>query len=459
MPRTRPEPAARAREGRRHGLAAALRTVGFGLVFGAVAHGLGASSMGAVSCGLAAALVAVVERRCGLRDGHASRSYSDDDREAAARILALELACDRSESVVESLLEGVVVVDPAGEIVLANPAACRGLIDAGVEPIGQTLWDVLPDELADRTRESWEALRDLDGDAATGAGERPTVRHASVPSGDRMFDLAAVPVRSSVTGQDFGTVFLFVDTTRNHELQRLKDRFLSSVSHELRTPLTSIRAYSEILGTMVPGESMEWDEFVSVIHDESVRISNLVDGLFDFLQLQSGEAEFAVTALDANAVVQRVVDGLAGRMATRAIELELDLPVGERKAKLDERQWQQLVFQLVDNAVKFTPSGGDVRIAGRVIGDEFELRVEDSGPGVPADDRSTIFEKFTQLSDHLTEKPAGAGIGLAVCRAIAERSGGHVWCEDSALGGAAFVVHVPLATDSKQSSTSWLLPT
>ena len=134
-----------------------------------------------------------------------------------------------------------------------------------------------------------------------------TVRHASIPCGDAFFDLTAVPVTSTETGHDFGTVFLFVDTTRSLELQRLKDRFLSSVSHELRTPLTSLCAYSELLRTMDPGAGGEWLEFVEVIHQESLHLSALVDGMFDFLELDSGNAEFCIEAVDAAQAVHEVV--------------------------------------------------------------------------------------------------------------------------------------------------------
>ncbi|HEX5052910.1 MAG TPA: histidine kinase dimerization/phospho-acceptor domain-containing protein, partial [Planctomycetota bacterium] len=198
-----------------------------------------------------------------------------------------EASVERSRSVLEALGEGVLVVDDGGEIVLANPAARRAMHTPSQEPVGRLLWDVLTPELAKRAREAWQALRaEQSGDG----DELPQIRYSSIPSRDNVFDLTAVEATSPRTGQDFGTVFLLVDSTRSHELQQLKDSFLSSVSHELRTPLTNVCAYAEILSSMLPGESAEWPEFVRVIHEEGLQLTRLVDGIFDFLQLESGEA-------------------------------------------------------------------------------------------------------------------------------------------------------------------------
>lgn len=434
------------------GLVASLRHVGAALLFGAVAAALGAAPWQAVCVALAAALVAVVERRCGLRDGGAMAPSvaRDGKREMAARVLALELACDRSESVLESLLEGVVVVDSTGEIVLANPAVRNALARSEIDPLGCVLWDELPIELSQAAREAWLALHDS---GVEELGERPTMRRTSVASGEKFYDLAAVSVTSRTTGQDFGTVFLFVDTTRNHELQRLKDRFLSSVSHELRTPLTSIRAYSEILETMIPGESMEWPEFVRVIHEESIQLSTLVDAMFDFLQLESGDAQFTIRAIDAPAIVEEVAAAFGQAIASREIELELATGRVEGQALADRTRFAQVCRHLIDNAIKFTPVGGHLRVACGEHEGAFELRVEDSGPGIPLMDRNTVFEQFTQLADHLTAKPEGAGLGLAVCRSIVERCGGAIWCEDSEAGGAAFVVRLPIELPMTPAAT------
>ncbi|HEB53357.1 MAG TPA: PAS domain-containing protein [bacterium] len=427
-----------------------LRGTGLATGGGALALWCGMSWPAVLMLASMVVLVAFLERTALRREAAtrvqqaATAARVDGQRDAIAQVMSLELGYERSRSVLEALREGVLVVDESGEIVLANPAAAGAMRRSAGDAIGRTLWDELLPGLAGRAREAFEALRE-DG----GEGELPQIRYSGIPCHDRVFDLTAVRVTSRRTGQDFGTVFLFVDATRTHELQRIKDRFLSNVSHELRTPLTNICAYSELLQHMLPGESAEWPEFVRVIHDEGVALSELVDAMFDFLQLESGEAEFASEVVDGGEVVRRVVAERGERAGARGVEIEVEIDDGAPSVQGDARRIEQVVGHLLDNAVKFSPQNGRIRcsVAGREEG--WELRIEDQGPGVPVPERQAVFEKFNQLRDQLTDKPSGTGLGLATSRAIVARLGGLIWCEDSPSGGARFVVLLPAVGQPK----------
>ncbi|MCU0867262.1 MAG: PAS domain-containing sensor histidine kinase [Planctomycetes bacterium] len=418
----------------------------------AMAAGLVACALGfdapwsaAVLVGSGSMLAVVIERLAVRREAAARMrvlaraARTEGQRDAIAQVMSLELAYDRSRSVFDSLREGVLVVDGSGEIVLANPAARRAMRSPAIDPSGSLLWDALTPELARLSREAWQALHE----SSHALSELPQIRYSAIPCRDAVYDLTAVQAKSSRTGQDFGSVFLLVDSTRAHELQRLKDRFLSSVSHELRTPLTNICAYSEILRHMLPGDSEEWPEFVRVIHEEGLQLNRLVDEMFDYLQLESGEARFANDLVDGTAVVRETI--AAFELAAKNRELSLELVVTNEPPQLvgDRKRLQQVVRSLIDNAVKFTPAGGQVRVGVAAREEAFELRIEDTGPGVPPTERLAVFEKFNQLPDLMTSKPAGTGLGLATSRAITARLGGLIWCEDSPLGGAAFVVLLP----------------
>lgn len=357
-------------------------------------------------------------------------------REDVARLLALELAHDRVQSVLSSLREGVVVVDFAGEIVLANPAA--RLVLGETAPAGRMLGEIVPDGLRVHVVEALEQLR---------VGGNRQLRYSAIPAGDRVFDVTAARVRSEQSGEEFGSVFLFVDSTHSHELVRLKDRFLSTVSHELRTPLTNICAYTEILNQMQPGESAEWPDFLAIVHDESLQLSQLVDNLFDYLQLESGEAKFDPIDVDPLDIVRGEVGRARETVDRRDLRVALELVVEATPPRIvvDTRRFHQVCRQLLDNALKFTPAGGTVHVVVGRTKDEFCLRVEDSGPGVPVAERFAVFEKFSQLRDHLTEKPPGTGLGLATARLIVSALGGLIWCDESPLGGAAFSVLLPAA--------------
>ncbi|MBX3462138.1 MAG: PAS domain-containing protein [Planctomycetes bacterium] len=352
----------------------------------------------------------------------------------------LEVDPDRTTSLLEALGEGVLLVDGSGHVTFANAAARRVLRRPTQAPDGELLWSVLPAELASIAHEAWRSARAA---VDAPAGERQPVRHAGITCRERVYDLTAVQATSWLTGRDYGVLFLFVDGTRNVELQRLKDRFLSSVSHELRTPLTNICAYAEILRTLLPGESAEWPEFVRVIHEEGLQLSRLVDAMFDYLQLESGEAVFRSEVLDGALAVREVVRAAAAAAAARQIDLEFVEHSSAPRLLADPDRLRQVVRNLLDNALKFTPTGGTVRVSVGARDEGWELRIDDSGPGVPPEDRRAVFEKFHQLRDHMTDKPSGTGLGLATGQAVVARFGGLIWCEDSPLGGAGFVVLLP----------------
>ena len=400
--------------------------LGLGLavgVIGVVALS-GAAWWGAAAAGVAAWLAPLVAGGSGRR--------------RAAREIE-ELADERSRTIFEALGEGVLVVDRHGHVMAANPAARRALRRPSMEPRGCLLWDALSSDLSPRAREAWQALTERDGDE----GALPMIRYCGLSSKDRVFDLTAVQATSSRTGEDFGTVFLLVDCTRAHELQRIKDRFLSSVSHELRTPLTNICAFAEILKGIGPGENEEWSEFLRVIHQEGVELSDLVDAMFDYLQLESGAASFVSSTFDATKTTRLAVERLRPRARSRGVEIDFVVNGDPPELHADVARLDQLVGHLLDNAVKFCPESGRIRVVVGCREEGWELRIEDDGPGVPFGDREAVFEKFHQLQCSTNGKPEGTGIGLAISRAIVARFGGLIWCEDSEMGGACFVVLLP----------------
>ena len=420
----------------RSGHAAANALVGLAVGFATLSAGLDLETsllVAALTTLLAFLLPARIVHRG--PDRAALMSVTNEVRRGdAARMLGLELALDRLRSVLESLREGVLVVDGGGEIVLANPEVQRALKDPNAPPIGRIVWDLLPEELAGAARQAMAALDD---------DERGHARFSSIACGARVFDLTAVRVRSRESAKDFGTVFLLVDVTAAHELSQSKDRFLSGISHELRTPLTNICAYSELLRHMPPGESKEWPEFVRIVHDESIELSRLIDAVFDYTRLESGEVAFRLEAVDVTQLAQQACERARRRATDRGIELACDLSAGPLQTLADRERLDFVIAQLLDNALKFTPRGGRVQLAVREAGRSIQVAVEDSGPGVAQEQREQVFEKFSQQNLALTDKPTGAGLGLATCRAILERLGGTIGCRQSALGGAAFVAEVP----------------
>jgi len=227
---------------------------------------------------------------------------------------------------------------------------------------------------------------------------------------------------------------------RAEAANRAKDAFLSSMSHELRTPITNVRAHAEILAgyheTASPGERAE---FLAVILDQTARLESLIGRVLDFARLAAGELRDAQGTCDLAQVVREAL--LATDVAARAkgvrvtVAAPAALPITGSRERL-----AQLVVHLLENAVAFSPVGGEIELHLALGPRGYQLHVRDHGPGVPDAAKERVFEPFFQVGDYLTEKPAGLGLGLTFARAIAEAHGAALWCEDTPDGGATFVL-------------------
>jgi signal transduction histidine kinase len=367
----------------------------------------------------------------------ASAQIDERFRRSQANLMSVEIAFDRIHSVLQSLKEGVIVIDVLGEVVLANRVARRLLKDDGRPLEGRKLLSLTSGVIGEQI-----AI----GLARIEAGNRSRVQLMGLQDGERMYDVYVVPVESNRPDQDFGTVIVVADVTANHEIARLKDEFLSSVSHELRTPLTNICAFAEILGQIGPDHEADWREFVGIMTQESQRLRGLVDDLLSYTRLETGQVEWDLQPVDVGEVAAAASDLFRGAAARRGIGLQTVIDAQACLLALGEREaLNQVMARLIDNAIKFTPAGGTIRVTVGALPVGIEVAVEDSGRGVPVQHRETVFDKFSQIGDPLTGKPAGAGLGLPICRRIIDRMGGAIWCEESVLGGAQFRFLLPPA--------------
>lgn len=233
----------------------------------------------------------------------------------------------------------------------------------------------------------------------------------------------------------------------NERLQALGDlrsNFVANVGHELRTPLTSIISYAEMLRDRGDDMSREMRrEFVSVIHDQGQRFNEIVDDLLDLDRIEGGGGVIERAECDLAAIVRRLADSWRRRAADAEQELSI---VGDRNRvvlEADPVLCQQLVSHLVDNALKFTPSGGSIGIRLSEQGTAVRLDVEDSGIGIPEQKLHTIFEQFFQVDGSSTRVNGGQGIGLALCQDIASRHDGRIWAENVPGGGTRLSVLLP----------------
>ena len=233
---------------------------------------------------------------------------------------------------------------------------------------------------------------------------------------------------------------------RLQELDRVKDDIMSSVTHELRTPLTSIRAFSELLRDDPKMHLPDRERFLGLIVSETERLTRLINQTLDLAKIESGRADWNACELDLKEVIEQSVAATSQLFREKEAHVELDLPDNLPLILGDRDRLIQVMLNLLSNAAKFLPPGsGRVRVVLRLLADALQVSVTDNGPGIRPQDQELIFEKFRQVGDTMTAKPAGTGLGLPISRRIVEHLGGRLWVESVPGEGATFLFTLPFA--------------
>jgi PAS domain S-box-containing protein len=344
----------------------------------------------------------------------------------------------RVRAILGGLSEGVIVIDAQGRVLLANREAEQIVGCADGELLGTQVVQVFPGEARDRIK-TLLSRPAAPQDGGTAAREDLTFRHR-----DRDYRLGAAPV---VTPQgDFsGTALVIQDVTRLMEVARMKDDFISSVSHELRTPLTSIKSFAEILLTYADEDAAVRREFLEIINRESQRLSRLINDILDVSRIEAGKLDWREEEIVVGEVALETAQALEAVIRERAVRLVVEPAEGVPPIRGDRDRLAQVFMNLMGNAVKFTPSGGEIRVRFQRDLPEGFLRVEvaDNGPGIAREELQLIFEKFHQSGDTLRSKPSGTGLGLYICRRILTRFGGEIWAESELGRGSRFIFTLP----------------
>ncbi len=234
---------------------------------------------------------------------------------------------------------------------------------------------------------------------------------------------------------------------RNEALEtagRLKSEFIANVSYELRTPLNAIIGFAEILANQYFGPLSERQlEYSRGILDSSHRLMSLINDILDLATIEAGYMALETGPIDIRAMLQAVMTLTRERARNRDLALTLRCPRDIGAIEADERRLKQALFNLISNAIKFTPAGGSIRLEARRDGDELVLAVTDTGVGIPAADQERVFEKFERGNPQARE--SGAGLGLSLVKSLIELHGGSVSIESKPTAGTTILCHLPAA--------------
>jgi len=332
----------------------------------------------------------------------------------------------RAALVVERVADGVMLIDRLGVIRLWNPAAEHITGLPAAESVGRQAAEVFS---------SWEAIEPLSHSSET----RPTTL---------AIDVNGRELWLSITGVAFedGSVYAFRDLTAERGVERLKSDFVSTISHELRTPLAAIYGAALTLRRedVLLGEPQR-SGLLEVIASESDRLARIVNDILWVSRLESGGMHTIVERCDGVELAREVVD-VARQYVPPSIELTFSAPEDAPPIAADPDKARQVLTNLIDNAVKYSPDGGRVSVEVTVAGQRLRFAVSDRGLGVPPAEHRRIFEKFYRLDPDLTRGVGGTGLGLYISRELLERMGGRIWVESSGIRGSTFVAELPIAT-------------
>jgi PAS domain S-box-containing protein len=253
--------------------------------------------------------------------------------------------------------------------------------------------------------------------------------------------VSAAAVRSP-QGQPISAVLNVRDITRSRETEELRSTFISVISHELQTPIAIIKGYASTLAredVSLDPESLR--ERLAAIEDEADRLSHLVGNLLYASRIQAGGLKMERTEIDLGEVTRSVVRRFAAR--SPSLDIKVRLPSEFPPVLADRERIEEVLMNLLDNAVKYSPKGQPIRVTGRVTEDEVTISVTDAGQGIPLREQERIFERFQRVENAANRRTQGAGLGLFICRAIVAAHGGHIWVQSELGHGATFSFSLP----------------
>jgi two-component system, OmpR family, phosphate regulon sensor histidine kinase PhoR len=255
-------------------------------------------------------------------------------------------------------------------------------------------------------------------------------------------------ISGSGVGFEEGVVYAFRDLTEERALEQLKAEFVATVSHELRTPLAAIYGSAQtIRRTDIELDPSIREQLLGVIASESDRLGTIVSDLLVAGRLDAGQLPLTVERCDPVELAESVVESARTHLP-ETVELRLTAPEGLRDVVADPGQLHQVLVNLLDNAVKYSPEGGPVSLAVANGDDAIRFSVADAGLGIPASEHRRIFEKFYRLDPDMTRGIGGTGLGLYICRELVRRMDGKIWVESKLGEGSTFVVELPAAPRS-----------
>jgi two-component system phosphate regulon sensor histidine kinase PhoR len=360
-----------------------------------------------------------------------ARAFNATAARLAETIRMLSDERNREATILGSMIEGVAVISARERVLYSNRAFSQIL---GLE--GQAVEDRPLIEMVRHTgllaviKEALRAEKQESSEIVVG-----TVR-------PRSFAVTATPLRA---GGASGAVLVLHEITELRRLERVRQDFVANVSHEFRTPLTAIQGFAETLLSGALEDPANRRRFVEIIRDHATRLARLTEDLLELSRIEAGELKLEFQPVSVQQLVDSCVETASLKARAKELTLKVNVPEGLPTVRGDANRLQEVLQNLLDNAVQYTPCGGNIEVTAADSADQIVITVSDTGIGIPQAEQSRIFERFYRVDAARSREAGGTGLGLSIARHIVEAHGGRIWVESTVGEGSRFHFSIPAA--------------
>jgi two-component system phosphate regulon sensor histidine kinase PhoR len=361
---------------------------------------------------------------------------------------------NRSSAILRSMVEGVGVIDAQERFVFSNRAFSEILsLDTSAIEGRPVIEAVRNSDLLGLIRRALRGEEGVRGDITMGIIQQRSfsvtaapvyVAEASQPGGSPGISAGEAPATPEATPS--GAVVVLHDLTELRRLERVRQDFVANVSHEFKTPLTAIQGFAETLLAGALDDPKNNRRFLEIIRDHAARLARLTDDLLKLARIEAGKLEIEFSPVNIIQLIERCAETTLLKASQKQIALEIDLPPGLPAVRGDASLLRDVLQNLLDNAIQYTPPGGRIRVNAAAGAREAVITVADTGIGIPLADQERIFERFYRVDAARSREAGGTGLGLSIAKHIVEAHGGRIWVESEVGVGSKFSFSIPLAS-------------
>jgi two-component system, OmpR family, sensor histidine kinase ResE len=359
--------------------------------------------------------------------GELATAFNQMGRQLKFNMNALNQEKEQLASILSSMADGVITFNRDGTILITNPPADRFLQYWYYEKGGSgTGAEEIPSEAMDLFQKSVDTEKEQIGE---------------VTLQGRHWVIIVSPLYSNQFIR--GAVAVLRDMTEERLLEKMRKDFIANVSHELRTPISMLQGYSEAIVDDIAESQEEKREMAKVIYDESLRMGRLVNELLDLARMEAGHIQLTMEEVNLEAFINRIIHKFQGLAKENGIYLRAEMEDSLESFTMDPDRIEQVLTNLIDNAIRHTPSDGSVILSAYLDEKGIRMEVKDSGSGIPEEDLPFVFERFYKADKARTRGRAGTGLGLAIAQNIIEAHHGHISVNSKMGQGTTFSFILP----------------